>query len=113
MTTDKHKAGNVVITKSTNGQFFIEIEHSNGDLVCQAILTAEQFAHAVTGKQVKAEITDLSLAASNRILELELQLNWLLSKVGVNENGVFLTSGNAQLNNDDSLVNLIKQIDSQ
>jgi hypothetical protein len=56
MSSDKHNDGNVIISKSTNGEFFIELEHSNGDQICQAVLTAEQFAHAVTGKHVKAKV---------------------------------------------------------
>lgn len=53
---NKHKRGGVAISKSTNGEFFIEIEGENGDQLCQAVLTAEQFAHAITGKHVKAGI---------------------------------------------------------
>lgn len=53
---NKHEDGNVIVSKSTNGSFYIEIENSNGDAVCQAVLTAEQFAHAVTGKHVPAKV---------------------------------------------------------
>jgi len=52
----KHKRGGVIISKGTDGNFFIEIENDAGDQLCEAVLTAEQFAHAITGKHVKADI---------------------------------------------------------
>ncbi|QUM78758.1 hypothetical protein HWV00_21025 (plasmid) [Moritella sp. 24] len=59
---------------------------------------------------VEIEITDLASAASTRILELESQLNWLLSKVGIDEAGVYLAAGNSKLDNELSLSNLSKII---
>ena len=48
--------GSVVISKSTDGEFFIQIERGDGVELCKVSLTAEQFAHAITGKFVKAEV---------------------------------------------------------
>ncbi|WP_070964863.1 hypothetical protein [Vibrio sonorensis] len=51
-----HEQGKVAITKSTNGKFYIEIENAQGDAIAQAVLTAEGFAHAITGKHTNADI---------------------------------------------------------
>lgn len=57
MSDSSDKNGAVLMSKSTNGNFYIEIEHANGDQVCQAIMDAETFAHAVTGKHVKVKLS--------------------------------------------------------
>ena len=48
--------GALLISKSTNGDFYIEIEHANGDQVCQVVMDAETFAHAITGMHVKVHL---------------------------------------------------------
>lgn len=48
--------GKVNVTKDTQGVFYINIEDKNGNSICEARLTAEQFAHAVTGKYVDAKL---------------------------------------------------------
>ena len=57
MADSSDKNGAVFISKSTNGDFYIEVEHANGDQVCQAVMDAETFAHAVTGKHVKVQLS--------------------------------------------------------
>ena len=52
----KIETGAVSISKSTDGEFFIEIEREDGADLCLVTLTAEDFAHAITGKHVKAKI---------------------------------------------------------
>lgn len=56
MAERNHEHGKVAITKDTNGNFYIELENAQGDAIAQAILTAEDFAHAITGKHTNADI---------------------------------------------------------
>lgn len=48
MAGSSDKNGAVFISKSTNRDFYIEIEHANGDQVCQVVMDAETFAHGVS-----------------------------------------------------------------
>jgi hypothetical protein len=48
--------GSVVISKGTGSQFFIEVELSNGDFICQVNMNVEEFAHAITSENVWVQI---------------------------------------------------------
>ena len=56
MSEHNHEQGKLAITKDTNGKSYIEIENAQGDAIAQAVLTAEDFAHAITGKHTNADI---------------------------------------------------------
>lgn len=51
-----HEQGSVVVTKSTDGKFYIQLENDQGEALAEAVLTAENFANAITGKHVDADL---------------------------------------------------------
>jgi hypothetical protein len=57
--------GSIIISKSTLDEFYIEVELANGDQICQAVLTPEVFARAVTGEYVKADVRVYKAVESN------------------------------------------------
>lgn len=56
MDLKNHEKGKVAIIKDNNGNFFIELENSLGDPIAQAVLPAEIFAYAISGKHCDAHI---------------------------------------------------------
>ncbi|MBD1389531.1 hypothetical protein IC617_08830 [Neiella sp. HB171785] len=63
--------GAVMISKSTNGEFFMKVENREGDGVCKVTLTAEQFAHAITGKHVKCDVDVLNQSSVSKGADIE------------------------------------------
>jgi len=57
MSESKYKPGAIIISKCTNNTFIIEPENESGDKICSIILTPTNYALAISGKQVKADIT--------------------------------------------------------